>query len=195
MNILVVRKMDESQIRKKIEAKLKLIAENKIYVFVSSPEYYHLVNNIILKYLTKKLKLNGIYVTLNIPYSQLQNSLKKHGTDISKLYFIDGISKKTSGKIPKADNCAFTSNPESLTELSLSITEKSNTGKFKFLFLDSISTLLIYHNSKTIEKFSHYMINKLRNANLSGVIMSLDEENSKKLIPLLSQFCDDCIYI
>ena len=65
----------------------------------------------------------------------------------------------------------------------------------KFVFLDSVSTLLIYNNLETTERFVHYMINKIRNMGFFVVLISIDEEKSNKLIPILSQFCDKIIKI
>ncbi len=164
-----------------------------IYVFISPVEDYHKNNYFILKYLTKTLKLKGIHVTLNASYKSLSNDLKSNGTNTENLFFIDGISK-TQEKVSNTKNCIFIQSPRGLTELSLAITDTINTGDYDFLFFDSISTLLIHNELRTAEKFSHYLINKLKHLDLRGIIISLDEEDSKRLLPILSQVCDKCIH-
>lgn len=186
--------MNESALKKALEKKLNSVKDKKgIYVFVSSPQQYNLVNSFILSYYTQKEKKTGIYVTLNKGYKFVIRSLEEQGCDAHKLYFIDGITK-TQGKEEKADNCTFISAPEALTELSLAISTATNTGRFEFLFLDSVNTILIYNDLKTTERFTHYIITKLREANISGIIFSLEEESANKLTPIITQFCDDCIY-
>ncbi len=188
--------MNETELKKKIDEQIKkLVNEKGIHLFCSNSESYHKVNEIILKELTIKYKLKGIYITLNMSHSTLENHLINKGIDVSKLHFIDSMDRKDL-KSSKADNCTFVPNPQALTELSLAITNLINTGKYDFLFLDSISTLLVYHSLKTTAQFTNYLMNKLRNFNLRAIIISLnDDEESKKLIPIISQFCDECVQL
>ncbi|MEK6984257.1 MAG: ATPase domain-containing protein [Nanoarchaeota archaeon] len=187
--------MNESKFEKSFQSNLASIAKKKgIYVLISSPQKYKLVNALALKYYTSEEKKNGIYVSLNKGYDDVIRNLKEQGTDVSKLYFIDGITR-TSDKDKKADNCTFITSPQALTELSLAITTATNTKKFDFLFLDTINTLLIYNDLKTTERFTHYLIAKIRAANVSAILLSLEEESANKLIPIITPFCDDCIDI
>ena len=179
----------KSKVLKKIESLKK---KNGIYLFISSAGYYNIINSTILSYYTKTEKKAGIYVTLNKGFKPMSASLNEEGVDVSRLYFIDGITRTENSEI-KDKNCTFISSPHALTELSLAITTATNTGIFDFLFFDSINTLLIYNDLKTTQKFAHYVITKMREANLGGIIFSLDEESGKNVIPAITQFCDDCI--
>jgi len=179
----------KNKILKKIES---LKRKNGIYLFISPAEYYNLINSTILAYYTKTRKKSGIYVTLNKSFKSISASLNEEGIDVSRLYFIDGITR-TENNNAKDKNCTFISSPHALTELSLAITTATNTGKFDFLFFDSINTLLIYNDLKTTQKFAHYVITKMREANLGGIIFSLDEASGKNVIPAITQFCDDSI--
>ncbi len=182
--------MNAKEIRDILSEELK--DPKGICIILSKPEDYHSVNLMVLNHLTVKMKLCGIYGTLNMPYSSLSTLLEKNDMDISKLFFIDCTGERITKNI-KNGNCEYLKNPQSLTELSLMITELTNSGKFDFLFLDSISTLLIYNSLETTEKFAHYLINKIRILGLGGIIISLDDEKSNKIIPVISQFCDKCI--
>ena len=163
-----------------------------ICIISSAPDIYHSVNLTLLNHLTVEMKLRGIYVSLNIPYSSLSATIKKNGIDMSKLYFIDSTGETAANKTGNS-NCSFLKSPQSLVELSLTITKFATSGKFNFLFLDSMSTLLIYNSLETTEKFLHYLINKIRVLGLGGIIISPYEEKSNKLMPTISQFCDKCI--
>ena len=185
--------MNETKFEKSLQNKLASVAKKKgIYLIISPPNKYKSVNATVLKYYTVKKKKNGIYVSLNKGYESVIENLKEQGVEISRLYFIDGITR-TIDKEKEAKNCTFISNPGQLTELSLAITTAANTKKFDFLFLDSVNTLLIYNDLKTTEKFTHYLTARIRSSNIGGIILSLDEESSNKLIPIIIPFCDDSI--
>ena len=185
--------MSKIAFEKSLQNKLASVAKKKgIYVIISPPNKYKSVNATVLKYYTVKKKKNGIYVSLNKGYESVIENLKEKGVEISKLYFIDGITR-TIDKEKEAENCTFVPNPGALTELSLGIATAAKTKKFDFLFLDSINTLLIYNDLKTTEKFTHYLTAMIRSANIGGILLSLDEESSNKLIQIITQFCDDSI--
>jgi len=168
--------------------------ENGVYTIISSSEDYVKVNSIILSELTKNMNLKGVYVSLNKPHTVLKDKLKNEDINLKNLFFIDGVSKSVSNQESNED-CAFLTSPDSLTELSLEITKSVNKGNTKFVFIDSVSTLLIYSALNKVEKFVHYITNKLRVYKIKGIIISLDEENSKKLEPYMSMFCNECIRI
>ncbi len=168
--------------------------EKGVYMFVLNPKIYQYVNSTIIYNLTMKWNWNGIYITLNIPYKQLSPYLTKKNIDLSRLYFIDGISKASS-KVIKTDNCTFLEGPQSLTELSIAITAACNTKKFDFLYFDALSTITMYNDVRTSEKFSHYIVNKFRNLDINAIIVSVNEENSLKIINVISQFCNKIVHL
>ena len=63
-------------------------------------------------------------------------------------------------------------------------------GEKKFLFFDSLSTLLIYNKPITVAKFIHFLSGKMRMWRVKGIIISLEKESDKELLSELSQFCD-----
>ena len=173
----------------------KIKKEKEIYIFITKNKNYVHFNAQVLRYLIKKLKLIGIYVTLTTPHSTLLSHLKKENVNTSKIFFIDGTSSQEGLKVT-ASNCTCIQSPNSLTELSLVITELANTGKFDFLFFDSISTLLVYNDLSTTQKFTQYIIGKLKAKSMcGGIILAVEDEKTKQIIPTLSQFCDGCVNI
>ena len=185
--------MNPLQIRKKVVAQLtKIKSKQGIYTFVSKPEDYFTVNKAIISYLTKNLKFCGVYISLNNSCKTMLDLFDKEKIDTKKLWFIESADKEQKSKIK---NCVSLHSNQSLTELSLSISAACKNDMIKFIFLDSISTLLIYNNLETTERFVHYMVSKIRNLGFFAVLISIDEEKSNKLIPILSQFCDKIIKI
>ncbi|MEK6871926.1 MAG: hypothetical protein AABX16_03410 [Nanoarchaeota archaeon] len=108
---------------------------------------------------------------------------------------IDAITPVSSGT--RAGNAIFVGSPRALTSISLTATNAVNKlpkGK-RVLFLDSVSTLLTYNQFGTVTKFSQFLINKMREWNISGVILSLEKETDQNLVGQLTQFVDRVIKI
>lgn len=184
--------MTDAALKKKITVALK---KNKkggsIFTFVFKPDNYHSGTAIVLQ----KMSNQGegiIYVTLNSKYVNLIRELKKEGLDISCFYFIDCISKTTGDDIA-AKNCTFIQSPRNLVEISLAVTSAINTGAFRVLIMESVNTLLMYNDSKTTEKFLHFLVNKLKDGNISGIILFLEDKEVTQILNFISQFCDECI--
>lgn len=175
---------------------IEVVKGKGIYIIVPKPSDYNEVDMILISYLTKKLQFPGIFVSLNTEYFKILEMMKMKGIDTSKLFFIDAVSKMTNKTIKNNDTTSFISSPGSLTELSLLLNNLINTGKFKFLFLDSLSTLLIYNDLKTAEQFSHYLVSRLRNSNTIGIITSIAKEDSREaLLDFIVQLCDKHLYL
>ncbi len=131
----------------------------------------------------------GIYVSLNVGYERLCKNLEKSGIETSQLFFIDAVSK-TAGKETRSSNVVYVSGAEALTEMSLSITEAVNKGSFDFLLVDSLNTLLLYNGLETVERFCHYLCNKLDSYKIGGLFFSSKESGkSEVLVQSLSQSC------
>ncbi len=181
----------------KLDKQLGTLPEGFIVGVVTKSNNYQDINMHLLDYLITNQGASGSYVTINRPYLNVLDILKNKKIDTSKLHFIDCITKKLGGTIPKTDNCQFVSSPSHLTELSIALHNyfTNSTEKNRFLHLDSLSTLCIHNNPKDVIKFIHYVTGKMRVFGLKGVIISLREETDKRLISELSIFCDKMIKI
>jgi hypothetical protein len=65
--------------------------------------------------------------------------------------------------------------------------------KNKSLFVDSISTLLIYNRAETVSKFLHFLTGKIRVLNLNGVLLSTEKELDPEFADQLEQFVDKTV--
>ncbi|PIN74261.1 hypothetical protein COV20_01440 [Candidatus Woesearchaeota archaeon CG10_big_fil_rev_8_21_14_0_10_45_16] len=162
------------------------------YLFISGSKQHDAVTVAILKDQTKRLGHNGIYVSLNKGYEFISKNLRDSGCDPSHLYFIDCVTM-SQRKVVDRDCCAFISNPSMLTSLSLAITTAIKTRQFDFLFFDSINSLAVYNKLPTTKRFLHYLIGKLREAGVKGLLFCIKEEEIDGLIPIISHFCDATI--
>lgn len=149
----------------------------------------------LIKIFTEKENIPGVYITLNKPFETMQRILESEGIDTRKIIFIDAITETAGGKIKKTHNCLFIGSPEKLSDMSMALDQavRSIPSNEKFVFFDSLSTLLIYNKSGTVGRFSHFLTGKMRLWKVKGIIISLEKESDEILINELTQFCDTTI--
>jgi len=176
--------------------KLGNLPERYIALIIVSASDYLKTNMDILKYLCNEKELYGIYITVNRPYESMVNIMERRGIDTDNIFFIDCISTILGDTPFREDRCLFTS-PGNLTDLAVLIDQwvRDVPTEDKFLFLDSVSTLLIYNSVGTVAKFSHFLTGKMRQWGLSGILISLEKENKPKVLEDISQFCDKIITV
>ena len=142
--------------------------------------------------LTKSGK-NGIHVCIELPLGKIVSDSKVHGVEHSKLFFVDcsRVRQESGGKAEISDkNCVHLASPKNLTQLSILINSLVISGKFDFLFFDSISTLALYNQFETVQKFAQYLFNKMRLFKIRGIIFCIQNDKKDKFAPLLASLCD-----
>ncbi len=177
----------------KVEKELEQLKELKEFVVLATvkAKNYQKTNLEIVEHLTEDMNIPGVYVTLNKPYSVMKNIFERAKIDTRLIIFIDAVTK-TAGEVKKTKNCLFIGNPENLSDISIAMDQavRALPGKDKFLFFDSLNTLLAYNEVPTVIKFIHFLASKMRAWKVKGVIISLEKKSNKELIDELSQFCD-----
>ncbi len=161
------------------------------------PTNYSKINYELLRLLINHTKGKGIYVTLNRAYEFVEETLKKEKIDTEQIVFIDAISKGTGKNIVSRENVEYIESPRDLTALSVILDEtyQKMTEKPKFMVFDSISTLLIYNDVSSVERFTHLIIGKLREWRMKGVLLMVKSEEHRGVVNSLSQFCDRILEI
>ena len=168
------------------------LPEKGIVLIVSRSDKYHETNKKIIKMLVNGEKKNCIYISLNRPSYILLEEFKEIGIDIPKILVIDCVTRLAGEDVERAGNVIFVESPQSLTEMG-SILEGAVKGlpaKGSFLFLDSVTTMLLYNAAKSVAIFVHFLTIKIRYYKMAGVIVSLEEEETKQILSQISQFCD-----
>lgn len=170
--------------------------ENYVALAKVSPEKYQEINLKIIEYLVEENNTPGVYVTLNSPYKNIEADLKKLGVDTRLIIFIDAVTKR-GGVIKKEKGCLYIGNPENLSDISIAIDQavRALPSKKRFLFFDSLSTLLLYNNPQSVAKFIHFLSGRMRVWKVNGIIVSLRKKSDQELIDELMQFCDTQIDI
>lgn len=153
---------------------------------------YQKTNLEIVKHLIGNENIPGVYITLNKPFEIMRDIFEKEKIDIRMTIFIDAVTKTAGGKIEKTDKCLFIGAPDNLSDISIAIDQavRALPSKERFVFFDSLSTLLLYNNVETVARFVHFLAGKMRVWRVKGVIVSLRKEKDSELIDELMQFCD-----
>jgi hypothetical protein len=134
-----------------------------------------------------------IYISINQPAPYLNKQFQKSGIDISKIYYIDAITKYAVGKPPDDFNqCIFLNTPSDLTGMSVAISEsiKNRIEGRVIICLDSVNAMLIHMPSKSISKFIHFMTSKMKVLNISGIYLAIEEGLDPVIISQLTLFSD-----
>ena len=152
---------------------------------------YQQINVDIIKNLTDK-GVPGVYVTLNKPFNTIKKFFEEKKVDLRLVLFIDVVTVVSKGEIKKTKACLFIGSPENLSDISIAIDQAVTAipSKDKFLFFDSLNTLLVYNDVRVVAQFIHFLANKMRTWKIRGIIISLKKESDKELIDELSQICD-----
>jgi len=180
----------------KLNKDLQKLLDKNTAMIIADAENSLMVNIRTLKYLCNKRDMPGIYITVNRPYQAIHRILLDNKVNLDKLFFIDCITTAVGSEPRREERCLFVS-PTDLTDLAVSVDEWIETmpEKEKFLFMDSLSTLLFYNSVGTIAKFSHFLTDRMKLWNLTGIFMSLESESDPHLLDDISQFCDGVITI
>jgi len=136
---------------------------------------------------------SGIIISANRPYSNLMSVYKKNNIDTNKLYVLDLISKSQNADV-EADNVMYVENASALTNISLAVNEilKNLNGK-KFIFIDSITTMLIHNEPYVFARFLHSILTKMRLNGVEGLLISLEDNTNKDVRAEIAQLCDRVI--
>ncbi|OIO26810.1 hypothetical protein AUJ14_00920 [Candidatus Micrarchaeota archaeon CG1_02_55_22] len=131
-----------------------------------------------------------IYISLNRPHADLAVLLENESVDSKKVFFADAVTIQAGGERANSDNVVYLESPRDLTDLSIAIdalAPKLITGK-KFVFFDSLTTLLLYHQPNSVARFIHFLTSKLRSQDVNGMLVALPQD--AEALALLKQFCD-----
>lgn len=142
------------------------------------------------------LGYHTIVITTNYPYTILIKLYKEKGIDPGSVSFIDAVTRNSIGHAENIPGVVrYINNPGNLTDLGIAVTEslKDQSGKKVCILYDSISTMLIYLSSANISKFIHFVTNKLRLMDTSGIFLAVEKGLDPMLMSQLTTFVDTVI--
>jgi KaiC/GvpD/RAD55 family RecA-like ATPase len=144
----------------------------------------------------QSLGYDGVYITLSKDYVELSKIFRDQGVDMGRLAFIDGVSQMYGIGAVDAANVKYISGPISLDGLVAAITDIIPVMKAekKFVFLDSITTVLLYNSLERTLKFSEFLTASLKRLEVFGVMVSVSRGFANdNLIKALTKMSNEVI--
>jgi hypothetical protein len=117
------------------------------------------------------------------------------------MYFLDCASGLMGKQPQEFEKTYILSGPSNLTELSITLSKLISSEPLKgkedktILFLDSVSTFLIYNDANTVARFLHTIAGRVRTHNISGVFFSLHSDIERGAIASTVQFHDKVLRV
>jgi len=137
-----------------------------------------------------------LVITTNYPYSVLKKLYNENGIDPSKICFIDAVTWNSVGSVDNIPGVVrYVHSPSDLTAMGIAVTEviKEHSGQKVCVLYDSISIMLIYLSSQNLSKFIHFVTNKLRLLDISGVFLAVEKGLDPQILSQLTTFVDEVI--
>jgi len=137
-----------------------------------------------------------LIITTNLPYDILKKNYEKEGIPLDKITVVDTVTKYAMGHDHEpVKTCRFVNNPADMTAIGIAVTEALGglKGEKVSLLFDSINAMLIYLSSQNITKFIHFVSNKLRLMNFSGIFLAVEKGIDPDVLVQLTTFVDEVI--
>jgi hypothetical protein len=165
--------------------------ESTLCLLLAQPENIPAMNLIVMK---KMLESNCIplIVTVNKPCRVLSKMYAKEGISPDSYYVIDAVTQYSGGECTPGAKIRYVSNPSNLTDLGIAITEllKQMPAGKKCIMFDSVTMLLIHIPSVTASKFLHFVVNKLKLSDVSGVLLCAEKGLDPAILAQMSSIVD-----
>ncbi len=185
---------------KKLTEELENIDEGSITLLVFNAKDYSVLTHEALNFLIRKKDAGVAYIAVNRPYRYMLNMLKDkqlYESSAESLLFIDCITYMANMLPETDDRCVFIQNPASLEEMNMyvfDLLEKLRT-KNKILFIDSLSTLLLYNDIGRLKTFLYSLVSKLRLNTHGGLFIIVEEFSADIIAKTFTGMCDSIVKI
>lgn len=170
---------------------LTIDADNLLYLMLAQPDHIRLMNISVMK----KILQSGctpLIITVNQPQKVLSKIYAKEGIGPDQYYVIDAVTRYSGGACTPGPRVKYVNNPANLTDLGIAITEliKEIPDQKKCIMFDSVSMLLIHIPTATASKFLHFVVNKLKLSEISGIFLCVDKGLDPVVLSQMSAFVD-----
>jgi len=141
-----------------------------------------------------------IFVNTNIPGEKLLELLRTvDGFDEERIGIVDCISRSLGVMTPETDIVQMASSPVDLTGIGVRISKyfeqfymRKGIKKIR-LIMDSLSTILMYSNIKTVYRFLHVFTGRIRSADALGIFGIESGMHDEQTLSTLKQLFDGVI--
>ena len=181
----------------KLRGELNSIKKGSVILLQLNPKEYFDLTLEALKCIITEKGASVAYVTASRPHNYILSAVESKNICKENLLFIDCITYMANILPEKGGNCIFIENPSSLEEIGMHI--DASLEKFgardRVLFVDSLSTFLMYNNMRTLREFSHFLINKLRINGVGGLFIVIKGASRESITEELAMMFDKVIEI
>ena len=180
---------------KKLAKEFNNLGEGAIVLIETAASKILEVHLAAVKWLSDK-KYTQIILSTSRPCKNLLNLYQKNNIDTTKIILLCAVCPKKENNKQENSNLIHISSCSSLTEIVILLSKCMESMKDKkFVFIDSINTLLIHNEPNTLAKFIHSILTKMRTNNVSGLLISLEAETDKEVRAEIAQLCDKIIKV
>ena len=147
----------------------------------------------IMTRLVKGMEMGGVFVAVTAPSELIKEELESKGINCDDIHFVDCVSQMAYDTAKnKVKNTVFVENPSSLEEIIMQIDRQADevASENKFVFVDSLTSLLIYNTSEAIREFTHRVINKERLKDMTGIFLTIRKREIEDLVTIITPMCD-----
>ena len=165
--------------------------ESTLYLMLARPEKMQEMNLMVMKKILES-NCTPLLVTVNKPGKVLAKLYAKEGISTESFYIVDAVTQYSGGEAIPSPRVRYVTNPANLTDLGIAITEiikQMPEGK-KCIIFDSVSMFLIHIPSASASKFLHFIINKLKLEDISGIFLCVDKGMDPVILSQMSAFVD-----
>ncbi|MDO8340334.1 MAG: hypothetical protein Q7T16_06785 [Candidatus Burarchaeum sp.] len=163
-----------------------------ILVMVDSDDYEAASRRLLAAVMRSSQTLSCIYLTTGKPHKTIEAGLAKERLGSSRFFFIDAVSEPCDN-LPANVDCLGAS--KGLTQMGIAISNAIFRFKGeRILFIDSISSLLLYNPPDIILRFMHSMAGKIRSNEISGIMLCLPKDYGD-VATRLASFVDEVVQL
>ncbi len=165
---------------------------------IDTPQNFHLqVTLEILKVLTKERGCSGVYMSTLKGYPEMTKIFENNGVDVSKVYFVDVISKMYGLEPQSTPYCEFVSSPINIQSISNAIKNYLDKikGKDRFVIFDSLTTILLYNSLPRIVQFTTAIAEHLKAEHVNAILVmmttakgSTNDRLINQIKPMIDEF-------
>ena len=166
-------------------------AASMLCLMLAQPENVPEMNLLVMKKIIES-GCTPLIVSVNKPNKVLTKMYAKEGISPDAYYVIDAVTQYSGGECTPGPKVKYVTNPSNLTDLGIAITEllKQMPAGKKCIMFDSVSMLLIHIPSVNASKFLHFVVNKLKLSDVSGVFLCAEKGLDPVILSQMSSFVD-----
>jgi len=175
--------------------KLQALPEaSAISLRLKADQYFDVIRGLLDVFAPSK-DLESIYVTSTLPSRSIIDALEVLEINLDRIWFVDCISQMMMSTDERSPHAIYVESPTMLENLMLKVEFliRKHRGKGVLVVIDSLNSLAIHNNTKTLSEFLHILVNNLRSRKAYTVIFSMQEYETEEIANMLNLVCDESL--